>query len=197
MNARFDDFGFGFSWTIEETTGRTSHALADDGRVWLVDPVDVPEAVERAQALGTPAAVIQLLDRHNRDCAALATRLGVPHMRLPDQVPGSPFAVFRVVWRPGWRELGLWWPERRVLIATEAIGTLPLFAVGSGPAGVHPILRPTPPRVLRGYQPEHLLTGHGRGVHGPQAAAALEDALAHARSDIPRLLARIPSVLRR
>ena len=83
-----------------------------------------------------------------------------------------------------------------MLVATEAIGTLPFFAVGDGRAGVHPMLRLTPPRVLRGYQPEHLLGGHGLGVHGPEAASALETALAHSRSDVPRLLARLPSLLR-
>jgi hypothetical protein len=45
--------------------------------VWLVDPVDVPEAIERARSLGEPAAVLQLLDRHGRGCAAVAERLGV------------------------------------------------------------------------------------------------------------------------
>jgi hypothetical protein len=84
-----------------------------------------------------------------------------------------------------------------VLVATEAIGTLPLFTVAGRPAGVHPLLRLLPPSALRGYQPEHLLVGHGLGVHGPQAASALEDALARSRSDVPRLLARLPSLLRR
>ena len=69
---------------------RTAHALATGDGVWLVDPVDVPEAMERAAALGAPAGVIQLLDRHNRDCAAIAARLGVPHLRVPAGRPGQP-----------------------------------------------------------------------------------------------------------
>jgi hypothetical protein len=192
---RFDEFGCGFTWVVDERARRTCHALADGGHVWLVDPVDVPEAIERAQSLGEPAGVIQLLDRHNRDCAALAGRLGVPHHRLPETVPDSPFALFRVVWRRGWREMGLWWPQTRTLVVTEAVGTLPLFAV-SGSVGVHPILRPFPPRGLRPYEPEHLLVGHGPGVHGPQAATALRDALDRSRADIPRLLAHLPSLIR-
>jgi hypothetical protein len=195
--ARFDEFDGGFSWMVAEGARRTCHALADGERVWLIDPVGVPEAIERARALGEPAAVIQLLDRHNRDCASLSQRLGIPHLRLPASVPDSPFALFRVVWRPGWRELGLWWAERRVLVATEAIGTLPLFTVADRPAGMHPLLRLLPPGALRGYQPEHLLVGHGLGVHGPQAASALEGALARSRSDVPQLLWRLPSLLRR
>jgi hypothetical protein len=193
---RFDEFDGGFTWVVDERARRTCHALADGGRVWLIDPVEVPEAIDRAKGLGEPAGVIQLLDRHNRDCAALAGRLGVPHLRLPETVPESPFTLFRVVWRPGWREVGLWWSGNRTLVATEALGTLPLFTAGDGSVGVHPLLRLLPPRVLRGYQPEHLLVGHGPGVHGPQAAAALDDALDRSRAGIPRLLARLPSLIR-
>ena len=41
MTIRFcDDRGaHGFSWLVEEPMTRTSHVLAADGRVWLVDPV--------------------------------------------------------------------------------------------------------------------------------------------------------------
>jgi hypothetical protein len=190
---KLDDFGFGFSWAAG---ARTCHALGHDGRVWLIDPVDVPEAVDRARELGEIQSVLQLLDRHNRDCAALAQRLGVPHVRLPQALPDVPFALMRVVWRPGWREIGMWWPQERALVVAEAIGTLPFFTAGRGRAGVHALLRLLPPSALRGYEPEHLLVGHGKGVHGPQAATALEDALDRSRSDIPRVLTRLPALLR-
>jgi hypothetical protein len=193
---RLDEFDGGFTWVVDERAHRTCHALADGGRVWLIDPVDVPEAIDRAKALGGPAGVIQLLDRHNRDCAALAGRLGVPHLRLPETVPDAPFELFRVVWRPGWRELGLWWPAKRTLAVAESVGTLPLFTAGEGPVGVHPLVRLLPPRVLGHYEPEHLLVGHGPGVHGPEAAAGVHDALERSRADIPRLLARLPSLIR-
>ena len=74
---------------------RTSHALAAAGKVWLVDPVDWPDAIDRATSLGEPAGVLQLLDRHNRDSAAIAERLGVPHLTAPRELPGTPFAVDR------------------------------------------------------------------------------------------------------
>src|SRR5580765_6801457 len=68
-----DDLGpDGFSWIVGESMTRTSHALASGGKVWLIDPVDWPDAIDRARSLGEPAAVVQLLDRHNRDCAAVA-----------------------------------------------------------------------------------------------------------------------------
>ena len=192
----YDDLPFGFSWFPEESLTRTAHALDTGDGVWLIDPVDVPEAIDRAAALGPPAGVIQLLDRHNRDCAALAARLGVPHLRLPAAIPSSPFEVIEVLKVPRWHELALWWPEQRALVVAEAIGTNGVYALGDGPAGVHPLLRGLPPGALRGYRPEHLLVGHGRGVHGPQAAAALEDAYDRSRKDLVKLALKVPAMAR-
>ena len=191
---RYDDFDFGFSWLPDESLRRTSHALADGGSYWLVDPVDVPDAIERAQALGRPAGVLQLLDRHSRDCAALAERLEVPHLSVPAGVPDSPFSVVPVLDIPTWHEVALWWPERRVLVVAEVIGTTKVHRLGDGAAGLHPLVRLTPPGALRRYEPEHLLVGHGRGVHGPAAAAAVADAYGRARRDIPRAALRLPGM---
>lgn len=193
----YDEFPHGFSWVIDEAQQRASHALTDGSRVWLVDPVDVPAAIDRATALGTPAAVIQLLDRHNRDGAAIAQRLGVPHLTLPDALADAPLQPFAVLDVPKWHEKALWWPEHRLLVVAEAVGTVPYCAFGDGPVGVHPVLRLTPPKALRGYQPQHLLVGHGAGVHGPGAATALREALERSRSDVPKLVAKIPAALRR
>jgi hypothetical protein len=191
-----DTFPFGFSWVVDEPLQRTSHALADDGRVWLVDPVDVPEPLERAQGLGQVAAVLQLLDRHNRDCVAVARRLGVAHVRVPDALPETPFEVVPVLRVPGWREAALWWPEQRALVVAEAVGTAPLFTAGRAPAGIHIFLRVHPPGRLRAMAPEHLLVGHGEGIHGAAATPALEQAYARSQRDLPRALLALPSGLR-
>jgi hypothetical protein len=191
-----DDFGFGLSWIVDEPMQRTSHALAADGRVWLVDALDIPEALDRALALGEPAGVIQLLDRHNRDCAKLAERLGVPHLRMPGTVPGSPFEVVKVVDLPGWHERALWWPQTKTLLVTEAVGTGPFFRGDGVPAGVHLLLRVHPPRVLKRYAPEHLLVGHGAGIHGPEAAEALRIAYRRSLRDLPSTLLRLPGAFR-
>jgi len=193
---RYDDFSFGLSWFPDETLRRSSHALAADGKVWLVDPVDVPEALERATALGRPAGVVQLLDRHRRDCARIAGRLGVPHLRLPRAIPGSPFEVVTVLDVPGWHEIALWWPAHRALVVAELIGTTPVHALSGGRAGMHPLLRIPAPGALRGYQPEHLLVGHGRGIHGPVAAEELARTYARARRDLPLLAGRVLAMLR-
>jgi hypothetical protein len=191
-----EEHALGLSWVVDETMTRTSHALADGGRVWLIDPVDEPDAIERARALGEPAAVVQLLDRHNRDCAALASRLGVAHLRLPESLPGTPLEVVEVVRVPLWQEVALWWPARRALVVAEAVGSNPMFTGGGAPLGVHLMLRLTPPRRLAAYAPEHVLVGHGSSVHGAQAAPALHEALARSRRDLPRVLARLPRALR-
>jgi hypothetical protein len=188
-----DELPFGFSWLVEEPATRTSHALASDGRVWLVDPVDWEPALERVPTLGAPAAVVQLLDRHRRDCARIAERLGVAHVVVPDEIASSPFACVPVVRVRGWRETALWWPETRTLVVAEAIGGNRFFRAGDEPVGVHLLLRPRPPRRLAAYEPEHLLLGHGEGVHGEAAAAALREAVATARRRLPRALLQAPA----
>jgi hypothetical protein len=187
---------FGFTWVEDSAMGRASHALADGGRVWLVDPFDEPGMVERAQTLGEVAAVVQLLDRHNRDCEAIATRLGVPLLRLPDAVPDSPFEVVDVIEWPKWSEKALWWPAQRTLVVSEALGTGEFFTVGDDAVGVHAMARAKPPKVLGGFSPDHLLVGHGPPVSGAAAQDGPRRALDGARRDVPKLLAKLPKLLR-
>ena len=193
--ATCDETSFGFGWIASEPAllERASHALRADGRVWLVDPVDGEGVEERVRALGEPAAVIQLVDRHGRDCAPLAARLGVPHQRLSVAgVPDAPFEVRPVLNMPGWREAALWWPAESVLVCTEALGTASYFRAPDEPLAVHPFLRPYQPRALRdlarGLTPGHVLVGHGEGLHGDGAEAALRDAVRGARRNAPRWL---------
>jgi hypothetical protein len=182
----------GFGWIVEEAMTRTSHALIADRRVWLVDPVDWPDAIERALALGEPAGVIQLLDRHNRDCRAIASRLGVPHLVVPDAVPDSPFAVVPLMRRRLWGESALWWPEKRTLVVAEALATNRFYTAGKAPIAVHVLLRLRPPRQLGAFEPEHIFVGHGEGLAGPETSAALRDALASSRRGLPGVLVRLP-----
>ena len=179
-----DELEFAFGWIAPSRApiDRASHALADDGRVWIVDPVDGEAVDERIRALGDPAAVVQLLDRHSRDCAALAARLEVPHYAPPfGGVPGAPFEIVPVVRRRLWWEVALWWPARAVLVCADALGTAPYYRGPGERLAVHPLLRLTPPRRLGAFEPRHVLVGHGEGVHGDGAAAALRDALALSR----------------
>jgi hypothetical protein len=188
------DWGFGWVSTEQPRLRLTSHALLADGGVWLVDPSEGQGIDERVRALGEPAGVLQLLDRHNRACAAFAERLGVPHHRVPFEAVG-PFEAVTILRRKRWREVALWWPERRVLVTADALGTVPhYFALGGEALGVHPLLRLTPPRQLARLDPEHVLCGHGEGVH-EHAAEAVRDALAGSRRRLPQLALELPVAL--
>jgi len=190
-----DEIAHAMGWLDEgDRMRRTSHALEVEGRVWLFDVVDWAELDDRVRELGEPAGVVQLLDRHNRDCTAVARRLGVPHHVVPHELPGAPFELRPVVRLRFWREAALWWPERRLLLVADALGTIPFFRAGAESAGLHPMLRLRPPWSLRGLEPDHLLVGHGEGVH--HHPVALESALRTARRRIPRWLVGLPRVVR-
>src|ERR1700742_1223984 len=197
----FERHDVGATWQAGDVLFKTSHALVDDGRVWIVDPVDTGDAVDQAAALGEPAGGLPLPARHNRDGAVVAERLGVPLHKVPDVLPDTPFSLLNIDFGRGWRERALWWPDRRVLVVPESIGTAPAFAVGRGPAGVPPFARLAPPqsvrpvcpppsrgrpplRSLRPFLPAHLLEGHGPPLHHGDAAAGLLDALDRSRSDL-------------
>ena len=170
-----DEFADGFGWIEGGFTRRCSHALAEDGRVWLIDPLAADGVRERVRAAGSPAGVIQLLDRHERDCAELAKRLDVPHHVVPHESLG-PFEFITIRMNRTWREVALWWPDRRVLVCADALGTARYFRLWRGRLGVHPLLRLRRPSQLAALEPEIVLCGHGTGVFGG-AAAALADAL--------------------
>ena len=191
-----DEHEWGFGWVSSEQPmlRLTSHALLADSGVWLTDPSESNGVEQRIRALGEPAGVLQLLDRHNRACAAFAERLGVPHHRVPFDGVG-PFETVAIVRRKPWHEVALWWPERRVLVTADALGTVPhYFALDGEPLGVHPLLRLTPPRQLARLEPEHVLCGHGAGVHD-RATQALRDAVATSRTRLPRLALELPRAL--
>jgi hypothetical protein len=194
MTRFVDEQEWGFGWMVEEFLRRTSHALLAGGRVWLVDPVDCEGVDERIRALGEPGGVIQLLSRHNRDCAAFAARYRVPHHAVPHgRVDGVPFEFLLV--RKGWfwKEVALWWDAERVLCCADALGTVPSYFCAPDEAlGVHPLLRLIPPRKrLGGVRPRHVLVGHGAGVHGDEADPAFREALSTSRRRIPKVLAAL------
>jgi hypothetical protein len=182
-----DEIEGGFGWQVDERMQRTSHALAGHDGVWIFDPIAWEPALERVPELGTPAGVVQLLDRHERDCAEIAARFGVPHYAVPVQgISASGLEVITVTSSRFWTEIAVWVPRRQALVCADALGTAPYFRAGDEPLAVHPLLRLKPPRVLDRYEPKHVLCGHGAGVHGPDASEALREALRTARRRLPR-----------
>jgi hypothetical protein len=195
MGIQVQRHALGLSWVEQSAMARAAHALVDGGRVWLIDPYDDSEALAAVTELGTPAGVLQLLDRHNRDCKSIAQRLRVPLSRLQVDTAGTPFESIPLISTPGWREVALWWADEQALVIAEALGTAPAFALGRR-AGVHPMLRLIPPRKqLSKFQPERLFVGHGEAIES-DADTAVREALAQSRWDLPRLLLSVPKLLR-
>ncbi|SFR41420.1 hypothetical protein [Halogeometricum limi] len=199
------DGGVGWLAYPDEKMQRASHALVgDDGGLWVFDPVDAPGLDELLAEYGEVSGVVVGLDRHVRDAGKLANRHDVP-VYVADWMSGvagdvdapverfgrtladSGFEAFTVVDSslPPWQEVGFYHEASGTLLVPEALGTASYFCAPGERLGVHPMLRPLPPRrALRGYDPERVLVGHGAGVT-ENAATALRGALEDARKNLP------------
>ena len=199
MTFRFcDDLGpDGFGWIVEEAMTRTSHALAADGKVWLVDALDWPDAIDRALELGEPAGVIQLLDRHNRDCASLAARLGVPHVVAPDELPGtrSPSSPSCGASAGASRRSG--GPTRGRSSWPTRSGRTAFYTGGRRRSASTCFLRLTPPKALAAFEPERVLVGHGEGVAARTRRTGSARRCDTSRRGLPGVLLRLPLAGRR
>ncbi|MFB6133597.1 MAG: hypothetical protein ABEJ55_01235 [Halanaeroarchaeum sp.] len=188
--------GLGWIAHPEETMQRTSHAIRAEDRVWLVDPVDVPDLNDVVADLGTVTGVVVLLDRHQRDAGAVARRFDVPVYlppyvdrevdapveRLGVRLPDTQFRIVHSVDLPFWQEASLF--DGETLVVADALGTVEYFTTGPERVGVHPLLRPIPPVTFRDFTPARILTGHGTGVF-EDAECALARAIDGARTRWP------------
>lgn len=201
-------FEGGLSWRPADEPGiaRTSHALVDEGRVWLIDPIEAAGIDSEIMDLGEVAGVVVLLNRHMRDADRFALRYDVPlhvprgmrHDLLPDDaleydlhLGGTPFVVIEIRQNePFWVERALWWPEQRTLVVADCLGSAAYYlSHGSEPMAVHPLLRLTPPMALRPLAPRRVLMGHGDPVEFG-AERALASALDSSRSELPEFAVR-------
>lgn len=198
------DGGVGWLAHPDESMRRASHALAVDGEVWVVDPVDAAGVDDRLAEFGTVRGTVVLLDRHKRDAAEIARRhdapvyvpawmdgvaadLDAPVERFDRELPETGYRVRRVVDWPIWQEAALF--DGETLVVPEAVGTAPYERTGGERLGVHPALRLLPPRrALGGLSPERIVVGHGEGIF-EDAPGALADALRGARRRAPHLYA--------
>jgi hypothetical protein len=201
----------GVAWIThpEERMQRASVALAVDGDVYLVDPLDGDGVEELYADLGDVAGVVLGLDRHKRDAAAFADRHDVP-VYVPEwmreavesdlqarvegfeaTLPGTDYRSIQVRNGRFWKEMALFDPETGTLVIPEAVGTSDYFLAGDERLGVHPMLRSVPPRrALGDLSPERILVGHGAGIED-DATEALRDALSGSRRRMPSLYAGI------
>jgi len=202
------DGGLGWIAYPDERMQRASHALRTDDGVWVIDPVDAPGVDDLLADLGEVTGVALCLDRHTRDAAAVARRHDVP-VSIPEWMDGvaskldapverfghelgdSGYRVRRVrdASLPPWQEAALY--DGETLLVAEAVGTASFFRAGDERLGVHPMLRPIPPRdALDDPTPERVLVGHGEGVFD-DATAALRNALGGARRRLPAAYAKM------
>ena len=192
-----------FTWIAhtDQWMQRASAALVVDGGVYVVDPVDTPDLDARLAERGPVLGVLRLLNRHGRDGAAVAARHGVDLVVAYEVTePVHPdLMVIPVAAFPGWREVAVWMPGRRVLVVAEAVGTVEYFLARDGdPLGVHPLIRAVPPRrALGGIDPVALAVGHGPSLHAADAGETMRRVLAGARRDLPRAWMRAARLARR
>jgi hypothetical protein len=179
---RLDDRG-SFAWLAhpDEFLRRASTAIRLDSGWLLADPLDAPE-LDAALAGAPVIGVALLMDRHRRDADAIAARHTVAvNAPLPRGIEQR-----RTVRFPGWHEVALWLPDRRLLVAADALGTAGYFVAGDDePLGLHPLIRPFPPtKALRDLDPLAVAVGHGAPIT-KNATVALYDALRTARRRLP------------
>jgi hypothetical protein len=184
------DFALGWIHPAPAYQRRASHALGVEGRVWLFDPVEGDGVDERVRALGEPAGVIQQFGRHTRDGRAFAERYGVPLHVL--SVGDAPFEEIRL----SKTEIAVWSPTQRTLVVAEAVGTGVFDRTVGERLGVHPMMRLAPPRALLALSPEHLLVGHGAGLHGRDATKELHRAISQSARRAPLLALNLVPALR-
>lgn len=179
-----DEWDGGVGWMAypDEGIQRTSHALAVDGDLWLVDPIDVPDLDDLLAEYGTVAGAVVLFPHHQRDAAAIANRHDVA-VHVPDalldrmagmdapvepigvELADTAYGLHQIVDRPWWNDWALYGEDTGALVVGESIGTAPHFLAGDERLGVHPIARWTPPRRLARLDPDRILVGHGAGIH--------------------------------
>lgn len=196
--------GVGWIAYPDEGPQRAGHALVTGDGVWVVDPVDYDGLDDLLAEMGEVAGVCVALDRHKRDAATVARRHDVA-VHVPAWMDGVASALDAPVQRLDgavgdyevrplldnlfWQEAALY--DGATLYTPEALGTVPVFYRAPGERlGVHPALRPLPPRSLADLDVERLLVGHGEGVfYDP--GRAIDDTLANARRRAPRAYAEI------
>lgn len=194
---RWDD-GVGWIAHPDEGMRRASHAIESGGEAWVVDPVDADGVDGLIAEVGPVAGVVTCLDRHTRDAAQVARRHDVPVFvpswfddvavdapveRFDRELGGMDVLRVRNQNAPPWQEVAL--QAGDTLYVPEAVGSADYYCAPGERLGVHPMLRPFPPRdALGGLSPEHLRVGHGEGVVG-DAGVALRDALRTARRRLP------------
>jgi hypothetical protein len=200
-----DDWEHGISWYAhpEEKGTRTSHAIALDDGVWLLDPLDAPDVDAAFEPLGTVEGVVVCSSYHARDAQIFAERHDVPLYvpewvspeidsavtveRFCDRLAGR-VRVFECTPFPGWAEALLYDTDEKTLYVPDSLGTGPAYTPAPERIGLPPFRRFGPPRfLLDETDPDRILCGHGAGVF-TDPVEALETSFDGAVRRLPRVL---------
>lgn len=207
------DGGIGWIAHPEETMERASHALVDDGEVWLVDPADARGLDDHLADLGRVRGVVVLYNYHRRDASAIATRHDVPVLlpagmtaltdgdvaapvrRFEGQLGETGYFLRPVTATRFWQEWALF--DGETLVVPESVGTADYFLAPGERLGVSLARRAVPPvEALCDLEPDRIRCGHGDGVE-VDAAGELRRALDEARRTAPRMYLRyVPTLAR-
>jgi hypothetical protein len=166
---------------------------------------------DRIGEFGDLAGVVVTFDQHSRDAVAIAARhdapiyvpdpvdtggrlrtdgagsdeVGPPIERVSGTIPGTSVEVRVLHDRRTWGEVALFRDRDGVLYVPESVGTAAYFRASGEALGIHPMIRPIPPRrELAGIDPDLLLVGHGRGIVDG-AGDRLRAALSGSRRRLP------------
>lgn len=213
-----DRWSGGVGWLAHPDEGsvRASHAVREDGDVWLLDPLDAPGADDLVADLvgedGTVAGVVVCSDYHARDAETFAERYDVAvHVprsvdRVPDRIDApvqrfegaiAGFETSPVRPMYAWNEVVAYRERDGTLYVPDYLSSHDAFTVGAERVALPTASRLFPPHEqFAGMAPERICFGHGEGVFA-DADAALRDALEGARRRLPRaLVTNLPGELR-
>lgn len=204
-----DRWAGGVGWMAHPTEimRRTSHALATDEGVLIVDPVDAVGVDDLIAEFGNPKGVVTLVNFHKRDANEVARRHGVP-IYVPEPMEGiasefdaptEPVGLgdtlggYELIEVYDGTILGEEVYEYALYNGTTlrigcTIGGAPFQRVKNERLGMALIRRHDPnPEALEHVEPQRVLSGHGVGVH-ENASDALSQALENARQRYLRAL---------
>ena len=186
-----DEIADGFGWIGEERAA--PHVACARGRRTrlAVRPSRATGVDERVRALGEPAGSSSCSTATAATAPRWPQRLGVPHHVVPGELPGTPFGSGPCCGSAG----GGRWRSGGRNAASSSSRTRSARSRSSAPA---PSRRACTRSSGCGRRarcaasaPDHLLVGHGEGIHGHAAGRAVDAALRTVPPAAPRWLAGI------
>ena len=191
-----DEWENGFGWIAKpkENMRRTSHAVVEDGDVYLIDPVDAENLDQKIDESGEVKGIILLFERHERDSEKLAERYDCPVYvpewfereldaevkKISEKVPGTDWEIHTVVESRMANEAAIYNEDNRTLIVADSLGTAKHLRGRGEKLGMSPLYRLNPPQKLLDFESERIFCGHGEGIR-ENATVTMKDTISKGR----------------